>query len=87
MRYQIVDGVLARSVGDTIVLFHPETERLLTLHATGTRIWELLCGETDAMRITARLVNEFDGPPSLMEQQVLEFLAQLAREWVIRPVE
>jgi hypothetical protein len=87
MHYQIEDGVLARSVGDTVVLFHPETERLLTLHATGTRIWELLTEETDAERIIARLVNEFEGPTSLVEQQVVDFLVQLAKEQVVRQVE
>jgi Coenzyme PQQ synthesis protein D (PqqD) len=87
IRYHIVDGVLARPVGDMVVLFHPETERLLTLHDSGPRIWELLSEEASASRIVARLMDEFDGPGSLIEQQVLEFLEQLKQERIIRQEE
>jgi hypothetical protein len=87
IRYQIVDGVLARPVGDTVVLFQPETERLLTLHSSGPRIWELLSEEASASQIIARLMDEFDGPGSLIEQQVLEFLDQLQQERIIRLAE
>ena len=42
VQFQIADGVLARSVGDAVVLFQPATERLLALNECGARIWELL---------------------------------------------
>ena len=87
VRYQIVDGVLARLVGDLVVLFHPETGRLLTLHDSGPRIWALLSEEASASQIIARLIDEFDGPESLIEQQVMEFLDQLQQERIIRQEE
>jgi PqqD family protein of HPr-rel-A system len=84
VRYRVDEGVLARSVGDAVVLFHPASERLLTLNASGTRIWELLSEEPDPARIAARLTQEFDDPELLLQQQVLEFLSQLETEQIIR---
>ena len=54
--YRIAEGVLARSVGETLVLFHPETERLVTLNRTGTRIWECLSEGDDPEAIIRRLI-------------------------------
>jgi hypothetical protein len=84
MQYQIVDGVLARSVGESLVLFHPETERLLTLNACGTRIWELLLEGRNVAQIVVQLTEEFAGPAALIQGQMLEFLAQLESEQIIR---
>ena len=83
--YQVVDGVLARPVDDTIVLFQPETERLLTLNACGARIWNLLTEGADVAQIIAQLAEEFEGPESMIQQQTVEFLAQLQGEEIIRP--
>jgi hypothetical protein len=84
LHYQITEGVLARSVGDAMVLFQPETERLLTLNGTGSRIWDRLSYGDSAAQIVDLLVEEYDGSVSLIRQQTLEFLAQLEGEKVIR---
>ena len=86
MEHQIVEGVLARSVGDSLVLFHPGTERLLTLNACGARVWELLVACGNASQIIDRLTGEFAGPEPLIRQQVLEFLAHLEAEQITRRV-
>jgi hypothetical protein len=86
LQYRIADGVLARVVGDMVALFNPETERLLTLHESGTRIWELLRERTDTGAMIRRLQEEFDGPPDLIEQQVMQFLSQLEAERLVRRV-
>jgi hypothetical protein len=84
VQYQIESDVLARPIEESLVLFHPGTERLMTLNECGARIWELLSVEPDAERIIARLLQEFDGVEAEIRQQVLEFLAQLQRERLIR---
>jgi hypothetical protein len=84
IQYRIEEGVLARPVGDTVVLFHPQTERLLTLHDSGTRIWELLPECVNAAEIVNRLTEEFEGPEALIRQQVIEFLSQLEGERIVR---
>jgi hypothetical protein len=83
-QYQITDGVLARTVGDAVVLFHPETERLFTLNGSATRIWELLSEESNTAQMLARLTVEFEGPESLIQQQALQFLSELEAEQIIR---
>ena len=83
MKYQIVDGVLARSVGESLVLFHPQTERLLTFNACGMRIWELLLEGRNIAQLVVQLTEEFAGP-ALIQQQTLEFLTQLESEQIIR---
>ncbi len=86
IEHRIADGVLARSVGDSLVLFHPGTERLLTLNACGARVWELLVEYGNSSQIIDRLAGEFAGPEPLIRQQVLEFLSQLEAEQITRPV-
>ncbi len=83
-QYQIVDGVLARSVGESLVLFHPQTERLLTFNACGMRIWELLLEGRNIAQLVVQLTEEFAGPAALIQQQTLEFLTQLESEQIIR---
>jgi len=82
--YRILDEILAQPLGDTLVLFHPETERLLSLNASATRIWALLAEEASLERIVDRLVDEFDCPMALIQKQASEFLSQLEREQIIR---
>jgi len=84
MEYQVTEGILARSVGEHVVLFHPETERLLTLNPWGARIWTLLTLDADALTIISRLAEEFSGEKGVIEQQTLEFLVYLDGEELIR---
>lgn len=86
MHYQITDGVLAQTLGEQVVLFHPGTERLLTLNACGTRIWSLLTEETDAEQLVSQLADEFAGPEAIIQQQTLAFLAELEGEALIRRI-
>jgi Coenzyme PQQ synthesis protein D (PqqD) len=87
MSYQIMDDVLARSLGDAVVLFQPETERLLTLNESGSRIWELLSERASTAQIIAQLCEEYAGPEHVIQQEVQEFLLKLERERLIRPQE
>jgi hypothetical protein len=84
--HRIAEGVLARSVGDSLVLFHPGTERLLTLNATGARVWQLLVEGMKSSQIVERLLDEYAGPESLIRQQVGEFLAHLEAEQITQRI-
>ena len=83
-RFHIVHGILARTVQDTVAIFHPETERILPLRETGPRIWELLSEEPDAERIVARLAEEYNGPEPVIREQVMQFLSQLEAEQIVQ---
>jgi hypothetical protein len=82
--FRVVEGVLARSVGETLVLFHPETERLVTLNRTGTRIWECLSEGDDPEAIITRMLTEYDGAENLIRAQISEFISHLEGEKLIR---
>ena len=84
IRYEIEEAVLARSVGDTLVLFNPNTERLLTLNGCGSRIWQLLSEGASDPEIIERLIAEFDAPSSQIEQEAHRFLSELRAEQLIR---
>lgn len=86
MRYCVTDEVLARMVGQSMVLFHPETERLVTLNACGSRIWQLLTEGASWQEITVRLEEEFDGPRDQIEREAGDFLSELAAEQLVRAV-
>jgi hypothetical protein len=85
VQHRIADGVLARTVGESVVLFNSETERLLSLNACGSRIWQLLSEGTSDREIIERLVEEFDGVSSQIERETCLFLAELEAERLIQP--
>ena len=84
VQYCVSDGVLARSVGDTVILFHPESERLFSLHETGVRIWQIMAEQPEVDQIVARLIEEYEGSGIEIQQQVIEFLSKLEAERIIR---
>jgi hypothetical protein len=81
--FRVAEGVLARTVGETLVLFHPETERLVTLNRTGTRIWECLSEGDDPEKIIARMLVEYEGAENLIRAQIADFLSHLEGEKLI----
>ena len=83
-RYRIEEEVLARPVGDSLVLFNAKTERLLTLNACGSRIWQLLSEGRSDHEVLERLMEEFDGPSTQIEREACQFIAELAAEQLIR---
>jgi hypothetical protein len=83
-RIEIAEDVLARAIGDSLVLFHPVTERLVTLNASGRHIWEMLSECGDAAQLITQLADQFNGLQADIQQQTLEFLTQLESEQMIR---
>jgi hypothetical protein len=83
MRYRVVEGVLARSVGEELVLLHPETERVMTLNGCGAQIWKMLADGMETEPIVARLQEEFSGPGELIRREALEFLSELRAQQLI----
>lgn len=80
-RYRPDPDVLARRLGEEIVLVHLKTNRMYSLNRTGARVWELL-GEVqgNATETARRIREEFDGAPGPMETEVFELLETLVRE-------
>jgi Coenzyme PQQ synthesis protein D (PqqD) len=52
--------VVARRLGDEIVLVHLQTNRIYLLNRTGARFWELLAEGDTRQTIEQRLLDEFE---------------------------
>jgi PqqD family protein of HPr-rel-A system len=72
--------VVARTLPDGAVLFHPATETYFGLNATGTVVWEAIgAGAADVATVIARLVAEHpDVAPEQVRADVLALLDDLA---------
>lgn len=76
-------NVLARQGVDTLILLNLDGGQYYTLDAVGGRVWELCDGTRSVSAILAALCAEYDAPPAAIEADVLELLADLAREHLI----
>jgi Coenzyme PQQ synthesis protein D (PqqD) len=54
------DEVVARRMGEAVVLIHLGTNRIYELNATGARIWELLAEGRSVEEIEEALSTEFE---------------------------
>jgi hypothetical protein len=77
--------VVARSLPDGSVLFHPATEVYFGLNETGTVIWQALAGgaTSEAMLAAAVLSRWPDVPASDVLSHVRELLADLSIEGLV----
>ena len=75
--------VVSSRLGEAGVLVHLQTNRIFEVNATGLRIWEL-AGEGRALgEIEATLRGEFDVEPARLRTELMELVAELAREGLI----
>jgi hypothetical protein len=52
---------------------------LITLNATGRRVWELLAEDLTAEALVAKIAVEFDADPGRVRADILAFLERLGR--------
>ena len=74
------DVVLREEDEDGALLFHPDTNHLQVINATGTYLWHRCDGTRDYKAFADSLVEEFDGLPedsSMLLEQVQEFFDDL----------
>jgi hypothetical protein len=58
---------------------------LITLNATGRRLWELLGGDATPESLIARIAAEFGAKPERVRADVLAFLDRLGRLGLLEP--
>jgi len=83
-RVVIPESVLYREVGGESVLLDLESSRYFALDEVGTRIWMELAAHGSPRRATAEVVRRYDVEGENAERDLLDLLAQLAREGLIR---
>ena len=72
--------LIARRVGDTMVLIRLNTNRIYELNATGARIWELLKEGLTRAQVVDTLSTEFDGTRDDIETAFDALLESLKRQ-------
>jgi hypothetical protein len=77
--------VVARRVGEAVVLVHLSTNAIFELNETGARIWELLTESMDRAGIVQRLEQEFDVPPGGAGDAFDRLIATLRAEGLLEP--
>ena len=72
------DDVLFQEVGGEAVLLDLASEQYFGLDPVGTRIWELLDGQTALEQVHATLCGEFDAPAERIQADLLALVQELA---------
>ena len=76
-------NVLARRVGDELVLVHPRRNEVFSLNVTGARLWELMSEGRTRSELVDRLTVEFEVTRETAEQATDELLGRLEREGLL----
>jgi|RhiMethySRZTD1v2_1073278.scaffolds.fasta_scaffold1778164_2 hypothetical protein len=72
--------LIARRVGDTMVLIRLNTNRIYELNATGARIWELLKDGMTRAQVVETLSTEFDASRNEIQSAVDALLDSLRQQ-------
>jgi hypothetical protein len=75
--------VVARKLEGEMVLVQMRTNRIFTLNATGSRIWELIESGCDESALVDRLRDEFDVSETMLRREVDSLLTSLRAEGLI----
>ena len=81
--FKIPESVVARQVGEEVVILNLDTGTYFGLDPVGARIWELIGeGETPA-QICEVLQAEYDASPERVERDIERLVAALSDEKLI----
>jgi hypothetical protein len=69
--------VVARKVGDQVVLVDLSTNRFYSLNSTGARLWELVGSEPDREVIRRQMREEFEVDESELAENIDRLLSEL----------
>lgn len=72
------------TVGAEIVLMVLASGKCYGLGETGSDVWRLLANRTAVRPIVEQLSREYDAPPEVIEQDVLELLENLRLEGLVQ---
>lgn len=74
---------VATSVGGEVVLLNPETGTYQGLTGVGPRIWEMIQEPTSVGTIVDSVADEYDVATETCEEDVLDFVRELAAEGLV----
>jgi len=76
--------VVARQVGDDVVLVHLDTSQIFALNATGARFWELLNDGKSRVEIEETIESEYDVSRDEVKASIDALLADLLAESIVQ---
>jgi len=56
---------------------------IFQLNETGSRVWEMLDGKTSLEKIILNLIDEYDAPAKIIEENVLNLIRNLVKKQFI----
>ncbi len=76
--------VVARQVGDDVVLVHLDTSQIFALNATGARFWEFLNDGKSRVEIEETIESEYDVSRDEVKASIDALLADLLAESIVQ---
>jgi hypothetical protein len=66
--------VIAQKASSDWLLFNMEDGQYFSLNEIGGRVWELCDGTHNVSQLVTKLASEYEAPPDVLEQDVVELL-------------
>jgi hypothetical protein len=79
-RVTVPKRILFRQLQEESVLLEPESGQYFGLNETGTRMWSLLAQHGRIESALAELRTQYDVPFERLQEELLEFVDQLASQ-------
>lgn len=84
-RWEPGEDVLARRIGDELILVNLRTNGISALNRTGARFWELLVARRDLDDTREALLEEFDVDPDELDRELAALVGALTAGGFVRP--
>ena len=81
--FDIPTTVVARMVGDEVVLLDLDAGTYFGLDPVGARIWQLIGEGLTLSNVCDRMLNEYDTPRDVLKKDILELIKALREENLI----
>lgn len=82
----IPPDVMARAVGEEIVILNLTNGAYFGLDAVGARVWTLIGESKSLSEICAAMLNEYDVPPDELERDIAKLVQDLFAQQLINLV-
>lgn len=73
-------NVIARRLGDEVVLFHLDSDRFYELNGTAARFWELLSEQESSAQVYEAMLKEFNVGRDQLAAEADALIASLRQE-------
>lgn len=84
--YKISEDIIFKEIEGTSILIPVISgvgdlnSDIFQLNETGSRVWEMLDGKTPLEKIILTLIDEYDAPTKIIEQDVLNLIRNLLKK-------